>query len=59
MPFTNVLMERLGVSIPVIQAPMLGATDAAIVGAVSGAGAMERWRRARWRHPSSPMRSRS
>ncbi|HWA30964.1 MAG TPA: nitronate monooxygenase, partial [Rhizomicrobium sp.] len=40
MPFSNALMERLGLSIPVIQAPMLGATDARIVGAVSGAGAM-------------------
>ncbi len=40
MAFTNALMERLGLSIPIIQAPMLGATDAAIVSAVSGTGAM-------------------
>jgi nitronate monooxygenase len=40
MAFTNALMERLGISIPVIQAPMLGATDTRIVTAVSGTGAM-------------------
>ena len=31
MPFTNAFMERFGLSIPIIQAPMLGATDSAIV----------------------------
>ncbi len=40
MPFANALMERLGLSIPIIQAPMLGATDGAIVRAASGAGAL-------------------
>ncbi|HEY4987731.1 MAG TPA: nitronate monooxygenase, partial [Bradyrhizobium sp.] len=40
MPFRNALMERLGLSIPIIQAPMLGATDTRIVRAASGAGAM-------------------
>jgi nitronate monooxygenase len=40
MAFTNALMERLGISIPIIQAPMLGATDASIVSAVSREGAM-------------------
>lgn len=40
MPFTNALMERLGLSVPIIQAPMLGATDARIVTAVSGQGAL-------------------
>jgi nitronate monooxygenase len=40
MPFTNAFMERLGLSIPIIQAPMLGATDSRIVSAVSSTGAM-------------------
>jgi nitronate monooxygenase len=40
MAFRNALMERLGLSIPIIQAPMLGATDIRIVRAASGAGAM-------------------
>jgi nitronate monooxygenase len=40
MTFTNALMERLGISVPVIQAPMLGASDAALVRAASGAGAL-------------------
>ena len=40
MPFTNAFMERLGLAIPIVQAPMLGATDARIVTAVSGQGAM-------------------
>lgn len=40
MPFTNAFMERFGLSIPIIQAPMLGATDSRIVTAVSGTGAM-------------------
>lgn len=40
MPFSNAFMERFGLSIPIIQAPMLGATDASIVFAVSGTGAM-------------------
>jgi nitronate monooxygenase len=40
MAFTNRLMERLGISIPIIQAPMLGASDARMVIAVSGQGAM-------------------
>ena len=40
MAFTNALMERLGLSIPIIQAPMLGATDSRIVRAVGGQGAM-------------------
>ena len=40
MPFTNAFMERFGLSIPIVQAPMLGATDSRIVTAVSGTGAM-------------------
>ena len=40
MPFRNAFMERFGLSIPIIQAPMLGATDTRIVSAVSGTGAM-------------------
>jgi nitronate monooxygenase len=40
MPFTNAFMERFDLSIPIIQAPMLGATDARIVTAVSSMGAM-------------------
>ncbi|HEY2035143.1 MAG TPA: nitronate monooxygenase [Rhizomicrobium sp.] len=40
MAFTNAFMERFGLSIPIIQAPMLGATDSRIVTAVSGQGAM-------------------
>ena len=40
MPFANAFMERFGLSIPIIQAPMLGATDSRIVTAVSGTGAM-------------------
>jgi nitronate monooxygenase len=40
MAFTNALMERLGLSIPIIQAPMLGASDARLVRAVSGTGAL-------------------
>jgi nitronate monooxygenase len=40
MAFTNAFMERLGLSVPIIQAPMLGATDSRIVTAVSGQGAM-------------------
>jgi nitronate monooxygenase len=40
MPFTNALMQRLGLSVPIIQAPMLGATDAAIVRAVSERGGL-------------------
>lgn len=40
MAFTNGLMERLGISVPIIQAPMLGATDAAIVTAVGAAGGL-------------------
>ena len=38
MAFTNALMERLGMTVPIIQAPMLGATDARIVRAVGGRG---------------------
>jgi NAD(P)H-dependent flavin oxidoreductase YrpB (nitropropane dioxygenase family) len=30
MPFTNAFMERFGLSIPIVQAPMLGATDSRI-----------------------------
>ncbi|HWD29766.1 MAG TPA: nitronate monooxygenase [Rhizomicrobium sp.] len=40
MPFTNALMQRLGLSVPIIQAPMLGATGTAIVRAVSGQGGL-------------------
>src|ERR1700760_1586045 len=40
MPFTNAFMERFGLSVPIIQAPMLGATDSRIVTTVSGQGAM-------------------
>ena len=40
MPFTNAFLERFGLSIPIIQAPMLGATDSRIVSAVSSTGAM-------------------
>jgi nitronate monooxygenase len=40
MAFTNALMERLGLSIPIVQAPMLGASDAAMVRAASGAGGL-------------------
>jgi len=40
MAFTNTLMERLGISTPIIQAPMLGASDATLVRAASGAGAL-------------------
>ena len=40
MAFRSALMERLGLSIPILQAPMLGATDVRIVRAVSGTGAM-------------------
>ena len=40
MAFTNALMGRLGLSVPIIQAPMLGASDAAMVRAVSGAGGL-------------------
>jgi nitronate monooxygenase len=40
MPFSNPFMERFGLSIPIVQAPMLGATDSRIVTAVSGTGAM-------------------
>ncbi|MGN6517192.1 MAG: NAD(P)H-dependent flavin oxidoreductase, partial [Rhizomicrobium sp.] len=40
MTFSNAFMERLGLSIPILQAPMLGATDARIVSAVSQTGAM-------------------
>lgn len=40
MPFRNALMERLSLSIPIIQAPMLGATDTRIVRAASSTGAL-------------------
>lgn len=40
MTFANALMERLGIAVPIIQAPMLGASDPALVRAVSGAGAL-------------------
>jgi len=40
MPFTSPFMERFKLSIPIIQAPMLGATDARIVSVVSTTGAM-------------------
>ncbi|HWA88899.1 MAG TPA: nitronate monooxygenase [Rhizomicrobium sp.] len=40
MAFTNALMERLGLAVPIVQAPMLGASDAAMVRAASGAGAL-------------------
>jgi nitronate monooxygenase len=40
MPFTNVLMQRLRLDVPIIQAPMLGATDTAIVRAASSRGAL-------------------
>lgn len=40
MAFTNALMERLGLAIPILQAPMLGATDAKIAIAVSTAGGL-------------------
>ncbi len=40
MAFTNALMERLGISVPIIQAPMLGASDAALVRAAGAAGAL-------------------
>jgi nitronate monooxygenase len=40
MAFTSTLMARLGISVPIIQAPMLGASDAALVRAASGAGAL-------------------
>ena len=40
MPFANAFLERFGLSIPIIQAPMLGAVDSRIVTAVSGTGAM-------------------
>lgn len=40
MAFTNALMERLGLCVPIVQAPMLGASDAAMVRAVSGAGGL-------------------
>jgi len=40
MAFANAFLERLGLSIPIIQAPMLGATDSCIVTAVSAQGAM-------------------
>ena len=40
MAFTNDLMQRLSLSLPIVQAPMLGASDAALVRAASGAGAL-------------------
>jgi NAD(P)H-dependent flavin oxidoreductase YrpB (nitropropane dioxygenase family) len=40
MAFTNALMERFGIEVPIIQAPMLGATDGAIAVAVSQAGGL-------------------
>lgn len=40
MPFANALMERLGISVPIIQAPMLGASDATLVRAAGAAGAL-------------------